>query len=45
MNARIELYQQSGNLSGDQLIGNQSRRAQFPDLDAAIVQIGYRFKL
>jgi hypothetical protein len=44
-NARIELYQQSGNLSADQLIGNQSRRAQFPDLDAVIVQIGYRFKL
>jgi hypothetical protein len=44
-NARIELYQQSGNLSGDQLIGNQSRRAQFPDLDAVIVQVGYRFKL
>ena len=44
-NARIELYQQSGNVPGNQLIGNQSRRAQFPDLDAVIVQIGYRFKL
>jgi hypothetical protein len=44
-NARIELYQQSGNVSGNQLIGNQSRREQFPDLDAVIVQIGYRFKL
>ena len=44
-NARIELYQQSGNVSGNQLIGNQSRREQFPDLDAVIVQVGYRFKL
>ncbi|RPH61768.1 MAG: DUF3570 domain-containing protein [Acidobacteria bacterium] len=44
-NARVELYQQSGNVPGGQLIGNQSRREQFPDLDAVIVQIGYRFKL
>jgi hypothetical protein len=44
-NARVELYQQSGDVSADQLIGNQSRREQFPDLDAVIVQIGYRFKL
>ena len=44
-NARVELYQQSGNVPGGQLIGNQSRRAVFPDLDAVIVQIGYRFKL
>ena len=44
-NARVELYQQSGNIPGNQMIGNQSRREQFPDLDAVIVQVGYRFKL
>ena len=44
-NARVELYQQSGNVPGGQLIGNQSRHEQFPDLDAVIVQFGYRFKL
>jgi Protein of unknown function (DUF3570) len=44
-NVRVELYQQSGTVPGDQIIGNQSRREQFPDLDALIVQVGYRFKL
>jgi hypothetical protein len=43
--ARIEFYQQSGNVPSEQIIGNQSGREQFPDLDAVIVQIGYRFKL
>ena len=31
--ARVEYYQQTGNVPGDQLIGNQSRREQFPDLE------------
>ncbi len=44
-NVRVELYQQSGSVPGDQIIGNQARREQFPDLDAVIVQFGYRFKL
>jgi hypothetical protein len=29
----------------EQVIGNQAAREQFPDLDAVIVQVGYRFKL
>ncbi len=44
-NARIELYQQSGDVPADQIIGDQARRPQFPDLDAVIVQVGYRFGL
>ena len=44
-NARVELYQQSGKVPAEQVIGNQAAREQFPDLDAVIVQVGYRFKL
>jgi Protein of unknown function (DUF3570) len=44
-NARLELYQQSGHIPADQIIGNQAQRPQFPDLDAVIVQVGYRFRL
>ena len=44
-NARLELYQQSGHVPAEQIIGNQAQRPQFPDLDAVIVQVGYRFRL
>ena len=42
---RVELYQQSGHIAAEKIIGNQAAREQFPDLDAVIVQVGYRFKL
>ena len=43
--ARVELYQQSGSVPGGQIIGNQTGRELFPDLDAVIVQVSYRFGL
>lgn len=43
--ARVELYQQTGNVPADQIIGNQADRRQFPDLDAVIAQFSYRFRL
>lgn len=43
--ARLAYYRQTGNLDSGQLIGNQGDLEQFPDLDAVIVQFGYRFKL
>jgi Protein of unknown function (DUF3570) len=42
-NTRLEYYQQSGQVPGDQIIGNQANREQYPDLSAVIVQFGYRF--
>jgi hypothetical protein len=44
-NVRLELYEQSGTVAAGQIIGNQATREQFPDLQALIVQVGYRFKL
>jgi hypothetical protein len=41
--ARLEYYQQSGEIPGRQLIGSQSGREQYPDLSAIILQFGYRF--
>jgi hypothetical protein len=29
----------------NQIIGNQARREQYPDLNAVIVQFGYKFKM
>ena len=43
MHVRLELYRQSGNVAGDQLIGNQIDQDNFPDLNAIIVQFGYSF--
>jgi hypothetical protein len=43
--ARLEYYQQSGTIAREQLIGNQFRREQYPDLKAVIAQFGYRFGL
>jgi hypothetical protein len=42
---RLEYYQQSGNVPGEQLIGRQLGREQYPDLSALIVQFSYRFGL
>ena len=43
MHLRLELYKQSGNVSPDQLIGNQVGRDNYPDLNAIIFQFGYQF--
>lgn len=42
---RLEYYQQSGDVPGNQIIGRQAAREQYPDLSAVIVQFGYRFGL
>jgi hypothetical protein len=42
---RLELYQQSGDIPSSRLIGNQAGRDNYPDLDAVILQFGYRFGL
>ncbi len=42
---RLEYYMQSGEVPAGQIIGNQARREQYPDLSAVIVQFGYRFKM
>lgn len=43
MHVRLELYRQSGNISPDQLIGNQVDQDNYPDLNAIIFQFGYQF--
>ncbi|HEY5809044.1 MAG TPA: DUF3570 domain-containing protein, partial [Povalibacter sp.] len=42
---RLEYYQQTGQVPGNQIIGNQANREQYPDLSAVIIQFGYRFGL
>jgi hypothetical protein len=42
-NARLEMYSADGSVPGNLLIGNQAGRDIYPDLDAIIFQIGYRF--
>lgn len=42
---RLEYYQQTGTVAHEWIIGNQANREQFPDLNAIIVQVGYRFAL
>lgn len=42
---RAEYYMQSGSVPAEQIIGNQRRREQYPDLNAVIVQFGYKFRL
>lgn len=42
---RLEYYMQSGKVPSGQIIGNQARREQYPDLDALIVRFGYKFRL
>lgn len=43
MSLRVEWYTQSGTVPGEQLIGNQAGRDNYPDLNALIVQFSYRF--
>jgi len=43
IHVRFELYTQSGDISSDQLIGNQVDRDNYPDLNAVIFQFGYQF--
>jgi hypothetical protein len=43
--AKIEYYQQTGDVPSSQIIGNQARREQFPDLDAIIARFSYSFGL
>ena len=42
MSARLEWYNQSGD---SDLIGVAQRTNVFPDLDAVILQLSYRFRL
>jgi len=42
-NARLEMYSADGSVPGNLLIGNQAGREIYPDLDAIIFQVGYRF--
>jgi hypothetical protein len=43
MSVRAEVYQQSGTIPADLLIGNQVGMETYPDLDAIIVQFSYHF--
>jgi hypothetical protein len=43
MSARLEFYMQDGDAPQSQLIGNQFDRELYPDLDAIIAQLSYRF--
>lgn len=43
MSVRAEVYRQTGSVPAGQLIGNQAGRDNYPDLNAIIVQVGYRF--
>ena len=43
MSLRVEWYTQSGTVPGEQLIGSQASRDNYPDLNALIVQFSYRF--
>ena len=44
VNLRFESYQQKGDTHPDDAIGVQKNYDMFPDLDAIIVQLGYRIK-
>ena len=41
--ARLEYYMADGSIPGNLLIGTQGEREIYPDLDAVIAQISYRF--
>lgn len=43
MSVRIELYQQRGNIPAENLIGNQVGLVKYPDLNAIIAQVGFKF--
>ncbi len=40
---RLELYRQSSNISSTDLLGSQAQQDNVPDLNAVILQFGYRF--
>jgi hypothetical protein len=42
---RLEYYMQTGEVPSEQIIGNQARREQYPDLSAVIAQFSYKFKM
>jgi hypothetical protein len=42
---RLEYYMQSGEVPSEQIIGNQARREQYPDLSAVIAQFSYKFRM
>lgn len=43
MSVRLEYYMQEGEVPAAQIIGNQSQRTLYPDLDAIIFNFSYRF--
>ena len=43
MSVRLEYYMQRGEVPAAQIIGNQSQRELYPDLDAIIANFSYRF--
>ena len=43
--ARLEYYMADGSIPGNLLIGTQGEREIYPDLDAVIAQISYRFDI
>lgn len=43
MSVRLEAYRQTGSVPSSQLTGNQAGRDNYPDLNAIILQVGYRF--
>jgi len=45
VSVRLEWYQQSSNVSSNQLIGSQAVQDNVPDLNAVILQFGYSFGL
>jgi len=43
MSVRLEYYMQSGDVPSEQIIGNQSERDLYPDLNAIIFNFSYQF--
>lgn len=43
MSVRLEYYRQQGDVPAGQIIGNQSQRDLYPDLEAVIFNFSYRF--
>jgi hypothetical protein len=43
MSVRLEAYRQTGSVPSSQLIGSQAGRDNYPDLNAVILQVAYRF--
>jgi hypothetical protein len=43
VSARLEFYSSDGTTPANLIIGNQQAGAIYPDLDAIILQFGFRF--